>query len=136
MNNKIYKSKLTVLSLMFCGLYILSGNIYGQTANPAPSPSNNQNQVTADENFELNITQKRITETDFARSTDVKLSNAESGGLRVEVGVGVRAESIDVIMRGIYGRVRFRASLESLRQKIEQLQKSTVSRENPNPPQP
>lgn len=97
---------------------------FGQTPPPETAAPQN-NQTTADENFELNITSERITETNFERSTNVELNNRN--GLRVEVGVGVRAERIDVLLRGIFGSVRFRASLESIKNRLEQTpQNSTV----------
>ncbi len=78
------------------------------------------NQATADENFQLNITEERITETNFARSTDVRLANDNRGGLLLQIGVGVRGEKIDVLLRGIFGNVRFRGSLDAIKQRIEQ----------------
>lgn len=117
-NHKHSLSILTLTAALFC---LFSGSAFGQTE-PTKSVSNAADQIASDENFELNITQNRITETSFSRSTRVELSDAGRGGLRVEVGVGVRAESIDVLLRGIFGRVRFRASLEPLRLRLEQLQ--------------
>ena len=102
-------------------LFCFTTAVFGQTEPDKPI-SKSANQITANENFELNITQDRITEANFARSTKVELTDSNRGGLRVEVGVGVRAEKIDVNLRGIFGSVRFRASLESLRQRIENLQ--------------
>lgn len=105
----------------------------GQTQ-PEKNVPDSANQITADKNFELNIPEDRIVESDFKRSTNVELTSANRGGLRVEVGVGVRAESIVVTLRGIFGHVRFRASLESLRQKIEQLQNPSIQKQiSPSP---
>lgn len=89
-----------------------------------------QNQITADENFELNIVQDRITETNFQRSTSVELKDESRGNLRVEAGAGVRAEQISVFLRGITGRVTFRASLEPILKRIERL-KTAVTRNTP-----
>jgi hypothetical protein len=72
-----------------------------------------QNSSTAaSEDFELNIDMRRITETDFEASTEVA-SGSEGGGrgLDLRVGVMVRASGIDVLLRNVQGRVRFRASL-------------------------
>ncbi len=80
-----------------------------------------QNQITANENFELNIVQDRITEAKFERSTSVELKNESYGSLRVEAGAGVRGEQVNVFLRGITGRVTFRASLEPLQKRIERL---------------
>lgn len=79
----------------------------GQTAAPA-APSD----ATADEDFELDITARRITEQDFLASTSVAAGGAEPGGLNLRVGAAVLASDIDVHLRNVRGRVRFRASLE------------------------
>lgn len=84
---------------------------------------------TVNEDFELNITQDRITETNFERSTAVQLNDQSRGNLTVRIGVGATAQRIDVILRGIYGRVRFRASLEQIERRIERLQ-TTPTNEN------
>jgi hypothetical protein len=131
---KIYNRRFSLyisafIIFLFCPASVF---VYGQTepAKPAPTP---QNQITADENIKLNIVQERITEKNFERSTDVALTDASRGNLRVEVGVGVRAESIDVILRGIFGNVRFRASLESLRQRIERPPPTQMQNSNAPP---
>lgn len=111
---KIINLPLSVFVLVF----ILNLTALGQTPSETTSPPGNQ--TTADENFQLNIGSERITETNFARSTDVRLSDNSRGSLRVEVGVGVRGERIDVLLRGIFGSVRFRASLEAIKNRIEQ----------------
>lgn len=71
---------------------------------------------TADEDFELNIDESRTTETNYERSTSVELNNAN---VSVGVGASVRAQKIDIVLRGVTGRVRFRASLEAIRRRIE-----------------
>ena len=123
------------LSRILCLTVLAGATVFSAPAQEtkAPKPaSQTEVQSTANEDFELNISSERITETNFARSTSVGLTNNNRGSLRVEVGVGVRGEQIDVLMRGIYGRVRFRASLEALRQRIEQLKIVTTA--NPNVP--
>jgi hypothetical protein len=115
-------------------LFLFALSAFAQTApdkTVKPIAEKPPNQTSADENFQLNISQERITETNFARSTNVELSNSNRGGLRVEVGVGVRAESIDVVLRGIFGNVRFRGSLEILRQRVEQLPLTPAPKPNP-----
>ena len=97
------------------GMFVLGGNTSSaQTGN-----------TDIDEDFELNITERRITETDFVRSTRAELS-AEN--IRLQVGVGAEARRIDVILRGVTGRVRFRASLEQIRQRIARLRSELNSR--------
>ncbi|MDQ6788050.1 MAG: hypothetical protein M3033_14695 [Acidobacteriota bacterium] len=108
------KLKQFFLGSIFTVIFCLT--IFAQTQT-APTTAN---QTTANENSELNITEERITETNFARSTAVELKDDNRGNLLVQVGVGVRAERIDVLLRGVFGHVTFRGSLESIRQRIEQ----------------
>ena len=77
-----------------------------QTASPQT-----MNRTTADETFELNITERRITEHDFAASTAVEAGEETARGLRLRVGVGVGADEINVLLRNVRGRVNFRATL-------------------------
>lgn len=65
--------------------------------------------TTADEEFELNIDEQRIVEKDFHAETAVETSGA--GGLHLGVGVALRASEIEVLLRNVRGRVRFRGSL-------------------------
>ena len=96
---------------------------FGQTEkNDSVAPQNNQ--ITADENFELNIAQERITETNFVRSTNVEFTDNSRGNLRVDVGVRVSAGQIDVLLRGIFGRIRFRGSLAPIKQRLDKIQQN------------
>lgn len=97
---------------------MFASSSFAQTKNDT-NASPQTNQTTADENFQLNIIEKRITETNFERSTEVRLVNDNRGGLVLQVGVGARGEKMDVLLRGIFGNVRFRASLEAIQQRIE-----------------
>lgn len=109
------------VSILFCIVILIimfASSSFAQTKNDT-NASPQSNQTTADENFQLNIIEKRITETNFERSTEVRLVNDNRGGLLLQVGVGVQAQKIDVLLRGIFGNVRFRASLEPLKQRIE-----------------
>ena len=69
------------------------------------------NRTTADETFELNITERRITEHDFAASTTVEVGEETARGLLLRVGVSVGADEINVLLRNVRGRVSFRATL-------------------------
>ena len=72
-----------------------------------------QTGTTASEDFELNIGDRRITENDFEASTEVVSGvEGEGRGLDLRVGVMVRASQIDVLLRNVQGRVRFRANLD------------------------
>lgn len=107
---------------LFCIAFltiIFAAATFGQTKTNTTN-SSQTNQITADEKFQLNIIEKRITETNFERSTEVNLTTDNRGGLRLQVGAGVQADKIDVFLRGIFGNVRFRASLEAIKQRIDQ----------------
>ena len=75
-------------------------------------------QKNIDENFELNITERRITERDFFASTAIELGEASARGLSLRVGVAVGASEIDVLLRNVRGSVRFRATLERVLQRL------------------
>ncbi len=71
-----------------------------------------------DENFELNIDLRHITERDYEASTAVEIGDAEGRGVNLQIGVAVAASRIDVLLRNIRGRVRFRATLDPVLQRI------------------
>jgi hypothetical protein len=73
----------------------------------------------ADESFELNIAERRITEQNFFASTAVAAGEEGARGLDLRVGVAVGAERIDVMLRNVRGSVRFRGSLDALRRVLE-----------------
>ena len=101
---------------------LLSALAEAQTGAPAPRDAPAvRNTATASEDFELNIGERRITESDFEASTEVS-SGGEGGGrgLDLRVGVMVRAGNIDVLLRNVHGRVRFRASLEPVLRLLNQ----------------
>jgi Flp pilus assembly protein TadB len=72
-----------------------------------------------DENFELNIAERRITEHDFFASTAIETGADAAHGLSLRVGVTVGASEIDVLLRNVQGRVRFRGSLDALRRVLD-----------------
>ena len=73
----------------------------------------------ADEDFDLNIVERRISEQDFFASTEVSAGAEAARGLALRVGVAVGAERIDVLLRNVRGHVRFRASLDALRRVLD-----------------
>ncbi|HEX9960926.1 MAG TPA: hypothetical protein VGB00_08340 [Pyrinomonadaceae bacterium] len=89
---------------------IFSGDARGQNQT-APATD------AADEDFELNIGESRATESNYKRSTGVEINETN---VSVGVGATVQARKIDLLLRGVTGRVRFRASLEAIRRRIEQ----------------
>jgi hypothetical protein len=74
--------------------------------------------LNADETFELNISERRITERDFSASTSVEAGEESARGLRLRVGVEVGASRIDVLLRNVHGRVRFRATLDRVLERL------------------
>ena len=89
----------------------------GETA-PQNAASNSEARTSADETFELNITERRITRRDFEVSTSVEAGDESARGLDLRVGVALAAGSIDVLLRNVRGQVRFRATLERVLQRI------------------
>jgi hypothetical protein len=73
-----------------------------------------QTRTNANETFELNITERRITKQDFNASTSVEAGEESARGLRLRIGVGVGAEQIDVLLRNVHGLVHFRGTLDRL----------------------
>jgi hypothetical protein len=84
----------------------------------AVAPTTNA-QSNVNENFELNIGERRITERDFFASTAIEAGESSAHGLSLRVGVAVGASEIDVLLRNVQGRVRFRGSLEALRRVLD-----------------
>lgn len=85
----------------------------------------------ADEDFDLNIVERRITEPDFFASTEVSAGDEAARGLSLRVGVAVGAERIDVLLRNVRGHVRFRASLDALRRVLDARRATQPANETP-----
>ncbi|HVG28364.1 MAG TPA: hypothetical protein VM864_01455 [Pyrinomonadaceae bacterium] len=98
---------------------------------PSAARSRAQTRGEADEDFELNIVERRITEPDFFASTEVSAGEAEARGLNLRVGVAVGAERIDVLLRNVRGHVRFRASLDALRRMLDARRAAQPTNEAP-----
>jgi hypothetical protein len=77
--------------------------------------------LTANEDFELNIAERRITEENFEASValEIRTGQSEEQGLTVRVGALAGARRIDVRLRNVRGRVRFVASLEEVQEVID-----------------
>lgn len=93
---------------------------------PATAPATNA-QPNVNENFELNIAERRITERDFYASTALEAGEESAHGLSLRVGVGVGASVIDVLLRNVQGRVRFRGSLEALQRVLDARRPAAVT---------
>jgi hypothetical protein len=91
----------------------VSGATRQQTGTP-----DSEARTSADETFDLNITERRITRRNFEASTSVEVGEESARGLDLKVGVAVGADSIDVLLRNVRGQVRFRATLERILERI------------------
>ena len=80
-----------------------------------------------DETFELNIDVRRFTETNFEASTSVD-TNGDASNVNLEVGVSLNAGRIDVLLRNVHGRVRFRGTLTRI---LEVIGKRQISPSEP-----
>lgn len=107
--NRLTAQKAAFFTLFFL-LLVISAN-----AQEEKTPAKTTGQVTADESFTLNISESRINETNYERSTDVRIGANNQTGVEVQVGATVRARNITINLRGVTGNVRFRASLEKIR---------------------
>lgn len=94
---------------------------------PTASPAAQNAGENVDENFELNIAERRITERDFYASTAIESGADGARGLSLRVGVAVGASEIDVLLRNVQGRVRFRGSLDALRRVLDAHREPTVA---------
>jgi hypothetical protein len=112
------KRKLNQLCLAFLLIAASSVMALSQTSASAeaqsapPATNESQNRTSASETFELNITERRITERGFAASTTVEVGEETARGLLLRVGVAVAADEINVLLRNVRGRVNFRATME------------------------
>ena len=97
----------------------IAGSALPASAQPPEAPVQTGSTYEADEDFELNIDEKRITEEGFHASTAVELRSEQAQGLELRVGTEVGARRIDVLLRGVRGRVRFLASLGPVLHRIE-----------------
>jgi hypothetical protein len=119
-------SKLLRIQLAFCALSLAAtlaaaqgGRTTSENTEPASQTgTNTQARTSADETFELNIGERRITRREFTASTSVEAGEERAKGLSLRVGVELGASSIDVLLRNVRGQVRFRASLERVLDRI------------------
>lgn len=110
MNSTALLRVLFFACVLFTASLIFSADARGQDKNTPPTD-------TADEDFELNIDDSRTNESNYRRSTSVEINEAN---VSVGIGAAVSAQKIDLLLRGVTGRVRFRASLEAIRRRIAQ----------------
>lgn len=107
-----------ILFNVWCACLMLAASaaiVSAQAANGAPTPAPQDGDRTTaptnvNEDFELNITERRITENSFEAATEIRTGDVR--GLDVRVGVLARAGEINVLLRNVRGHVRFRATLD------------------------
>ena len=77
-----------------------------------------ENQTTADENFKVSITDKKVVETNYESKVELKLNSETRPAVSVNIGAAVRAEQITLTLKNIFGDVRFRGSLEKISNRL------------------
>jgi hypothetical protein len=102
-----------------------------QTRAPQTASVENPERGEADEDFDLNILERHITEQNFFASTELSAGDESARGLALRVGVAVGAERIDVLLRNVQGHVRFRASLDALRRVLDARRLAPTMNEQP-----
>jgi hypothetical protein len=71
-------------------------------------------QVQANELFNIDVKEKRITEKDYRASTALEIGSKDPNVMRVQVGVALYAQTIDVVLYNVAGSVRFRGTLQRI----------------------
>jgi len=112
-----------ILLVIFTSCALASSQTSGSTipegiGKATQSAPDSTNRTSADENFELNITERRITERDFAASTSVEVGEETARGLLLRVGVSLGADEISVLLRNVQGHVRFHATLARILERL------------------
>lgn len=104
-------TKKVSFAIFFC-LLLFSADAFGQQ-------TTTENQTTADENFKVNITDKKISEPNYESKVELNLDSETRSNVSVNVGAAVRAGQITVTLKNIFGDVRFRGSLEKITNQIK-----------------
>jgi hypothetical protein len=121
MRRKLFRATAAIFLLGLWATLATAQESPGTQVQPVPpsAPSSvSADRTNADETFDLNITERRITERDFAASTSVEAGEESARGLRLRIGVEVGASEIDVLLRNVRGRVRFRATLDRVLERL------------------
>ena len=121
MRLKLFQAAIVLFLISMWASLATAQETWGSQQAQAPPPqttSDPARRTNADETFDLNITERRITERDFAASTSVEAGEESARGLRLRVGVEVGASEIDVLLRNVRGRVRFRATLDRVLERL------------------
>jgi len=125
--------KLTVVCLMLAAASAGSSaqTPPGESRAPSTPPPTQAAGADADEEFELNIEQRRISEKDFHAETAVETGGER--GLQLGVGVALRASDIEVLLLGVHGHVRFRGSLAPVLRLLEARRAAPPAAQPPPP---
>lgn len=78
--------------------------------------------TTANETFDLNIPEKRIRQEDYQTSASVEVGEPRDATLYLRVGGSLSARRVDLLLRNVRGRVRFRATLEPVLRRLRERQ--------------
>ena len=108
-------SRAALVSIIIGTSFVLASSQTTGSARASSTPqatADSQTRTIADETFELNIPERRITEREFSASTTVEVGEETAPGLFLRVGVAVGADEINVLLRNVRGSVRFRATLQ------------------------
>lgn len=93
----------------FC-IFVFSTGVFGQ--------QKADDQATVKEDFQLNITNKQVTETNYNPKLEVAVKSETEPQVRLQVGAEVKAEKVTMTLKNIFGDVRFRGSLERILNQI------------------
>lgn len=84
---------------------------------PVPATSSPLS-ASADESFILDIDERRFVKENFAVGTAVDTGSGSSQ-VNVRVGVSLTADRIEVLLRNVRGKVRFRGGLDRISQILD-----------------
>lgn len=119
--NTSYLGKYAFLLLIF-GSYL--SVTFGQHPDLKPKPSAPAPPITsrlntsADETFVLDIDERRFVRQNFEAGTAVATPSGASR-INVRVGVSLSADRIEVLLRNVYGNVRFRGGLDRILEMLD-----------------
>jgi hypothetical protein len=112
------------LFLAFIAISNFSFLVLGQTAKPnrvqktLPQTSITKveppaTRANVDETFELNIDERHYSQESFEAATAVETKDGPDR-LNLQIGVALASGRIDVLLRNVHGRVRFRGTLDRI----------------------
>lgn len=120
---------------LFVSLLILGFPLLGRAQTVTPGVAEqistpSANRTNAEETFELNIDERRYSQDNFQASTAVGIRGAAEN-LNLQIGVALAAGRIDVLMRNVHGRVRFRGTLDRIIEILKNRQAPSPSAVSP-----